>query len=251
MSTSIQNHPVVSAQEWLEARKALLADEKAFTRQRDTLSEKRRGLPWVKVEKLYTFDTPEGKKALADLFDGRSQLAVYHFMMGPGWGDGCPRCSMAADHFDRSVVHLAQRDVTLMAISRAPLAEIEAFKKRMGWTFPWASSFDSDFNYDYRVSFTPEEMESGNFDYNYGRNGFPADEATGTSVFYKDARGDVFHTYSSYARGGEGMLLPYHFLDIAPKGRDEEDLRPDTMSWVRHHDRYNDKEDFVQLAAQR
>ncbi|HVW79062.1 MAG TPA: DUF899 domain-containing protein [Alloacidobacterium sp.] len=238
MSTSIQNHPVVSAQEWLEARKALLADEKAFTRQRDALSEKRRGLPWVKVEKRYTFDTPEGKKTLADLFEGRSQLAVYHFMFGPGWGAGCPRCSMAADHFDRSVIHLAQRDVTLTAISRAPLAEIEAFKKRMGWTFPWASSYGSDFNYDYRVSFTPEEMERGNFDYNYGRHGFPADEATGTSIFYQDAEGNVFHTYSSYARGGEGMLVPYHFLDIAPKGRDEEYLRPDTMSWVRHHDRY-------------
>ena len=238
MSVVTENHEIVSEQDWVEARKALLSEEKALLRQHDALSKKRLALPWVKVKKDYLFDTPEGQKTIADLFDGRSQLVVYHFMFGPEWSAGCPRCSMAADHFDRAVVHLAQRDVTLMAISRAPLEKIAEFKKRMGWSFPWASSYGSDFNFDYRVSFTPEEMRSGQFDYNYNTKGFPADEATGTSVFYKDESGNVFHTYSSYARGGEGMLLPYHFLDIVPKGRDEEHLRPDPMAWVRHHDRY-------------
>ena len=240
MSAVAENHPVVSRKEWLEERKELLAEEKRLTRLRDELSRKRRELPWVKVEKSYVFDGPNGKETLADLFDGRSQLVVYHFMFGPGWGAGCSRCSMGADHFDRSVIHLAQRDVTLIAISRAPFAEIDSFRKRMEWDFKWVSSYGSDFNYDYRVSFTPEEMASGKFDYNYGLNGFPSEEATGTSVFYKNAHGDVFHTYSSYARGCEGMLLPYHFLDMAPKGRDEEDLLPDGMAWVRHHDRYPD-----------
>ena len=154
---------------------------------------------------------------------------------------------MAADHYDRSVIHLAQRDVTLIAISRAPFAELDAFKKRMGWGFQWVSSYGSDFNYDYRVSFTPEEMKRGHFDYNYGMNGFPSEEATGTSVFYKDSENHVFHTYSSYARGGEGMLGPYHFLDLVPKGRDEDDLLPDGMAWVRYHDSYDEK--LVQLGT--
>jgi predicted dithiol-disulfide oxidoreductase (DUF899 family) len=250
MAAIAERHSVVLHKEWLEARKALLAEEKSLQRQRDALSRKRRELPWVKVEKNYVFDTPEGRKTLAELFDGRNQLVVYHFMFGPEWEAGCPRCSMAADHFDRAVVHLAQRDVTLMAVSRAPLAKIESFKKRMGWQFHWASSFGNDFNYDYRVSFTPEETASGKFDYNFGANGFPTDEATGTSVFCKDEAGEVFHTYSSYARGGEGMLLPYHFLDLVPKGRDEEELRPDPMSWVRHHDRYKDtRQSVVQVGT--
>jgi len=238
MSAIAEQHPVVSQQEWVKTRKSLLAEEKALMREQDALSRRLRDLPWVKVDKNYVFDTSEGKKTLAELFDGRSQLVVYHFMFGPEWDTGCPRCSMAADHFDRAVVHLAQRDVTMMAISRAPIEKLEPFKKRMGWQFPWASSYGNDFNFDYRVSFTPEEMQRGQFDYNYNTKGFPADEATDTSVFYKDEAENVFHTYSSYARGGEGMLLPYHFLDLVPKGRDEEHLRPDPMAWVRHHDRY-------------
>jgi len=254
MSATVVSHKVVSQAEWLEVRKALLAEEKALTRQRDAVSQKRRELPWVKVEKEYVFDTPNGKKTLADLFDGRGQLVIYHFMFGPGWGEGCPRCSMGADHFDRSVVHLAQRDVTLMAVSRAPLAEIAAFKKRMGWNFTWVSSYDSEFNYDYRVSFTKEEMASGKFNYNYSMIGFPTEEATGTSVFYKEGN-DVFHTYSSYARAAEGMLGTYHFLDLVPKGRDEEKFGRDAMAWVRHHDRYTNnqpsKEHIVQIAPQR
>ena len=249
MSAVAENHPVVSQEEWLEARKELLADEKRLTRLRDELSSKRRELPWVRVEKNYAFDGPNGKETLADLFDGRSQLVVYHFMFGPDWGVGCTRCSMGADHFNPSVIHLAQRDVTLIAISRAPFAEIDAFKKRMGWGFHWVSSYGSDFNYDYRASFTPEEMANGRFDYNYGLNGFPTDEATGTSVFYKASDGKVFHTYSSYARGAEGMLVPYHFLDLVPKGRDEEDLLPDGMKWVRFHDSYSKEEELVQLGA--
>lgn len=248
MSAVAENHAVVSQEEWLEARKAFLAEEKKLTRQRDELSRRRRELPWVRVEKNYIFDGPNGKETLADLFDGRSQLVVYHFMFGPGWGAGCPRCSMGADHFNPSAIHLAQRDVTLIAISRAPFAEIDVFKKRMGWGFEWVSSYGSDFNYDYRVSFTPEEMVSGKFDYNYGLNGFPSEEATGTSVFYKDSENSVFHTYSSYARGGEGMLLPYHFLDLVPKGRDEEEFGPDAMAWVRHRDSYRDlRQGVVQL----
>jgi predicted dithiol-disulfide oxidoreductase (DUF899 family) len=248
MSAVAENHAVVSQEEWLEARKAFLVEEKKLTRLRDAVSRKRRDLPWVRVEKDYVFDGPNGKETLADLFDGRSQLVVYHFMFGPDWEQGCARCSMAADSFDRSAIHLAQRDVSFLAVSRAPFAQIDAFKKRMGWGFKWVSSYGSDFNYDYRVSFTPEEMASKNFDYNYGANGFPSDEATGTSVFYKDSEGNIFHTYSSYARGGEGMLLPYHFLDLAPKGRDEEQFGPDAMAWVRHHDRYQDnRQSVVQL----
>jgi predicted dithiol-disulfide oxidoreductase (DUF899 family) len=247
MTTVAENHVVVSQEEWLEARKEFLAEEKKLTRLRDELSRKRRALPWVRVEKNYVFNGPDGKETLADLFDGRSQLVVYHFMFGPEWGVGCPRCSMGADHFDRSVIHLAQRDVTLLAISRAPFPEIDAFRKRMGWGFNWVSSYGSDFNYDYHVSFTPEEMKRGTFDYNYSMIGFPSEEATGTSVFYKDSDNNVFHTYSSYARAAEGMLVPYHFLDLVPKGRDEEDLLPDGMAWVRHHDSYGKKEGFVQL----
>lgn len=245
MSTAVLTHKVVSNAEWREARKAFLAKEKELTRLRDELSRLRRELPWERVEKEYVFDTPEGKKTLAELFDGRSQLVIYHFMFGPEWKEGCARCSLAADHFDRSAVHLAQRDVTLMAVSRATLPQIEAFKRRMGWQFPWASSYGSDFNFDHHVSFTPEEMARGDAEYNYRNQGFPTDEATGTSVFFRDVDGSLYHTYSCYARSGEGMLLPYHFLDIAPKGRDEERLGPDPMSWVRHHDRYNDARPFV------
>lgn len=232
-------HAIVSEQEWLAAREALLAKEKEFTRLRDELSARRRELPWVKVEKSYVFDGPGGKQTLAELFAGRSQLMVYHFMFGPGWEQGCPSCSFLADHFDGAIVHLAQRDVTLVAASRAPLAQIETFKKRMGWRFKWVSSHGSDFNTDYHVSF-PNKQEGAKVYYNYAVGEFPAEEAPGLSVFYKDADGQVFHTYSTYARGLDILLGAYNFLDFAPKGRDEAAL-PWTMAWVRHHDRYEEQ----------
>jgi predicted dithiol-disulfide oxidoreductase (DUF899 family) len=231
-------HRVVSQEEWLAARKAHLAHEKEFTRQRDQLSAERRQLPWVKVEKDYVFDGPSGKETLADLFGGRSQLIVYHFMLGPGWKEGCKSCSFLADHFDGGIPHLAQRDVTLVAVSRAPLPEIEAFKERMGWKFQWVSSFGNDFNRDYHVSFTPDEMAKGKVYYNYDRVEFPSEEAPGASVFYKNRAGEIFHTYSAYARGLDILLGAYNFLDLAPKGRDEDGLAF-TMEWVRHHDRYS------------
>jgi predicted dithiol-disulfide oxidoreductase (DUF899 family) len=230
---------VVSPAEWLAARKEFLAKEKEFTRLRDELSRQRRELPWEKVEKPYVFDGPNGRQTLAELFDGRSQLIVYHFMFGPGWKEGCPSCSFLADHFDGPAVHLANRDVTLAVVSRAPLAEIEAFKKRMGWRFKWVSSFGSDFNRDYHVSFTKDEMAAGKVLYNYGMTEFPSEEAPGASVFYKDAAGNIFHTYSSYGRGLDILLGAYNFLDLAPKGRDEDGLAF-TMAWVRHHDRYSE-----------
>jgi predicted dithiol-disulfide oxidoreductase (DUF899 family) len=240
-------HRIVSQDEWLKARQKHLLAEKAFTKARDQLSRQRRELPWTKVEKSYVFDTPQGKKTLADLFDGRSQLIVYHFMLGPGWEAGCPSCSYLADHFDGANIHLAQRDVTLAVVSRAPLAEIAAFKKRMGWHFPWASSNGSDFNYDFHVSFTPEERAKGKVAYNYTMEEFPSEEAPGASVFFKDADGAVYHTYSSYGRGLDMFLGAYHFLDIVPKGRDEDSL-PWTMSWVRHHDRYGETDNTKRSA---
>ena len=234
------NHAkVVSRDEWLAARKQHLKKEKEFTRLRDKLSAERRELPWVKVEKNYVFDGPGGKETLADLFDGRSQLIVYHFMFGPEWEQGCPSCSFLSDHIDGTVVHLAHRDVTLMAVSRAPLAKIEAFKKRMGWRFKWVSSYGSDFNFDYHVSFTKDEMAKGKVYYNYDMNEFPSDEGPGISVFYKDGTGDIFHTYSAYARGLDILVGAYNYLDLVPKGRDEAEL-PWTMAWVRHHDRYDE-----------
>jgi predicted dithiol-disulfide oxidoreductase (DUF899 family) len=230
-------HIVVSQNEWLAARKALLAKEKEFNKARDQLSAARRALPWVKVEKQYVFDGPAGKETLADLFGGKSQLIVYHFMLGPGWKQGCPSCSFLADHFDGAVIHLAQRDVTLVVVSRAPLAEIEAYKKRMDWKFKWVSSFGNDFNHDFHVSFTPEEKARGKVDYNYSLTEFPSEEAPGTSAFIKNEAGDVFHTYSSYARGLDMLIGTYNFLDLAPKGRDEDAL-PWSMAWVRRHDEY-------------
>ena len=228
---------VVSHAEWVAARKEFLNKEKELTRLRDELSQQRRMLPWEKVEKRYEFDSPKGKVTLADMFDGRSQLVVYHFMFGPGWPQGCPSCSYSADHFDGPAIHLANRDVTLAVISRAPIAEIQAFKTRMGWKFPWVSSFGSDFNYDYHVSFTPEERASGKVYYNYTEGPFPSEEAPGISVFVKDAAGEVFHSYSSFARGTDALVGAYQFLDLVPKGRDEDGLAF-TMAWVRHHDRY-------------
>ena len=232
-------HTVVSREEWLEARRAHLAREKEFTRLRDRLSAERRALPWVKIDRPYVFERPEGKATLADLFGGRRQLIVYHFMLGPGWQEGCPSCSFLANHIDGAVVHLAQRDVTLVAVSRAPLRQIEAFKQRMGWRFTWVSSYGSEFNFDYQVSFTKAQMASGAVDYNFAAREFPSEEAPGLSVFYKDEPGDVFHTYSAYARGLDLLVGAYNYLDLAPKGRDEEALAF-TMAWVRHHDRYSD-----------
>src|SRR5712691_6689008 len=239
----MQPHKVVAEKEWLVARKAHLAKEKEFTRLRDELSRQRRELPWVKVDKPYVFDGPRGKETLADLFDGRSQLLVYHFMLGPDWEEGCKSCSLLADHIDGAAVHLAHRDVTLLAVSRAPLPQIAAFKRRMGWRFKWVSSFGSDFNRDYHVSFSKDEMAQGKTYYNYEVRESPSEgEAPGTSVFYKDTTGDIFHTYSSYARGGDPLIGAYNYLDLVPKGRDEDALAF-TMAWVRHHDRYGD--DYV------
>ena len=233
------DHKIVSQAEWVAARKDLLAKEKEFTRQRDAISAERRKLPWVKVEKNYVFDSPAGKKTLADLFGAKSQLIVYHFMLGPGWAEGCPSCSYLGDHFDGSLVHLAHRDVAFTAVSRAPIAEIQAFQKRMGWKFPWASSFETDFNFDYHVSFAQDEFASGKVYYNYTETKFPSEEAPGLSVFQKDGAGAVFHTYSTYGRGLDIFLGAYNFLDHVPKGRDEEGLK-NTMAWVRHHDKYGD-----------
>ena len=241
-------HQIVSSDQWTTARKELLRKEKEFTRLRDELSRERRKLPWVKVEKNYTFDTPTGKQTLADLFDGRSQLIIYHFMFGPEWAEGCPSCSLLADHFDGSIVHLAARDVSMVVVSRAPLPRIEAFKKRMEWRFKWVSSYGTDFNFDYQASFTKDQMAQRKVYYNYDMGEFGAEEAPGASVFYKDDIGDVFHTYSSYARGLDILVGAYNFLDLAPKGRDEDGLAF-TMSWVRHHDRYRagDKVDTTAL----
>lgn len=242
---SIAKHKVVSRQEWRKARKELLAKEKKLTHDRDAVAAARRALPWVKIEKDYVFDSPTGKRTLQDLFDGRSQLILYHFMFGPDWQEGCPSCSFLMDHTDPTLVHLAQRDVSFAAVSRAPISKIAAFKKRMGWRFNWVSSFGTDFNYDFHASFTPQQKAKGKVEYNFDLMEFPSDEAPGISVFYrvtdpemKDGEaGKIFHTYSSYARGTETGVSTYSYLDLVPKGRDENHL-PFTMAWVRHHDRY-------------
>jgi predicted dithiol-disulfide oxidoreductase (DUF899 family) len=234
---STVNHPFVSRDRWIAERKKLLAREKELTHLHDQIARERRALPWVRIEKNYVFATPEGPRTLAELFEGRRQLVVQHFMLAPGWEQGCKSCSYMADHTDGMNVHLAQRDVAFVAISRAPLAEIERFRQRMGWKFKWVSSFGSEFNHDFGVSFTPEERAKGEVYYNYGMRPFPAEEAPGISVFYKDDAGDVFHTYSTYGRGVEVMMGTYHLLDLMPKGRDEDGLSF-TMEWVRHHDRY-------------
>jgi predicted dithiol-disulfide oxidoreductase (DUF899 family) len=225
--------------EWLATRKALLIREKQLTRERDALNAERRTLPMVRIEKDYLFETPEGGRTLAELFGGRSQLIVNHFMLGPGWNDGCVGCSFLADHIDGALAHLEHHDVSLVVVSRAPLAEIARFKARMGWRFKWVSSYDNDFNHDYHVSFTPDEMARGEVYYNYGMEQFPSEEAPGLSAFYRGPGGAVFHTYSTYARGLDMLVGAYNYLDLAPKGRDEADL-PWTMAWVRHHDRYDD-----------
>jgi len=237
--SGVEDHVVVSHEAWLAARTALLAKEKEFTQKRDELSRERRELPWERVEKGYAFEGPRGKRTLAQLFGKHSQLAVYHFMFGPEWDEGCRHCSFWADNFNPIGVHLSHRDVSLVAVSRAPLAKIEAFRKRMGWSFEWVSSFGSDFNHDFGVSFTPEELRSGPVTYNYSRAAMDMPEREGVSVFYKDEKGAIFHTYSAYARGIDLLNTAYNFLDLVPKGRDEEKLEF-TQAWVRHHDRYED-----------
>ena len=234
----MQNHSIVSKEAWLVARKEHLAKEKEFTRLRDQLSQSRRALPWVTVDKEYLFDGPNGQETLSDLFDGRSQLIIYHFMYGPEWTEGCPSCSFWADNFNGIVIHLNHRDISLVAVSRARLTKLEAYTKRMGWDFKWVSSFGSDFNYDYHVSFTPDEMEKREMVYNFRIGTFPSTEAPGISVFYKNQQGDIFHTYSCYARGLDMLNGAYHYMDLVPKGRDEDAL-PITMAWLRRHDQYD------------
>ena len=241
---------VVSHEQWLAARTELLEKEKEFTKLRDEITAQQRNLPWEKVEKDYTYRGAEGEVSLADLFAGRSQLIVYHFMFDPSWDEGCKSCSMIADHYDRIIVHLNARDVTFVTVSRAPLDKLLAFRQRMGWEFEWVSSLESDFNWDFNVSFTPEQLETGEVYYNYRKGKeFPVAEAPGISVFYQDENGDIFHTYSVFARGLDLFLGVYNFLDIVPKGRDEESLQYG-MEWVRHHDRYGDEsfvDPYVQL----
>lgn len=238
----MQPHKIASREEWLAVRKALLVKEKELTRLREKLSAERRALPWVKVEKNYVFDTPEGKKTLVELFDGRSQLIVKHFMFPPGAKNVCVGCSFQSDHIDGANMHLAHHDVTLIAVGRAPLAELQAYKERMGWKFNWVSSNSSDFNYDYNVSFRPEELAKGKAYYNYEMRDVGIEDLSGISVFHKDANGDIFHTYSIYGRGGEETIGAYIYLDITPKGRDET-INGNLTDWVKRHDEYEDAKD--------
>ncbi|HLX70134.1 MAG TPA: thioredoxin family protein [Verrucomicrobiae bacterium] len=236
MFSGVKEHKVVSEKQWLAARKKLLVEEKKFTKLRDKLNKKRRDLPWVKVEKEYVFEGPDGQETLNDLFRSKSQLITYHFMFGPDWDEGCAHCSFWADHYDATLLHLPHRDTTLVVISRAPLVKIKAFQKRMGWRFKWVSSAKTDFNFDYHVSFTPEEIRTGTAIYNYRPLDMDIDEREGVSAFYKDAKGDVYHTYSSYERGIDMLNTTYHFLDLTAKGRDENPEH--SQDWVRYHDRY-------------
>jgi len=233
----MDQHRIVPRDQWLAARRDFLVKEKEFTRLRDELSSQRRELPWEKVEKDYVFDGPNGKESLGDLFAGKSQLIVYHFMFDPNWDAGCKSCSFWADNFERLPVHLKHRDISLVATSRAPLAKLEAYAKRLGWTFKLVSSGGNDFNYDYHVSFTPEEAEKGELDYNYGKLRMRTTEMPGISVFYKDKSGAIFHTYSCYARGLDMMNTAYHYIDLTPKGRDEGE---GIMAWLRRNDEYRD-----------
>ncbi|OWQ90353.1 thioredoxin [Roseateles aquatilis] len=236
-TSTTESHAVVTHDRWIAARKQLLAREKALTSLGDEVARERRALPWVRIDKDYVFDTPQGPRSLADCFDGRSQLIVQHLMFAPGWENACKSCSFMADHTDPTLPHLAQRDVSFIAVSRAPVADIERFKARMGWGFDWVSSQRSDFNFDFNVSFTPEERARGETYYNFGIVSFGAEEMPGVSVFLKDEDGTIYLTYSTYGRGVEVMMHTYRFLDLLPKGRDEEGLEH-SMSWVMHHDRY-------------
>ena len=227
---------IATREEWLEARLALLEKEKAHSRARDALTRARQGLPWVRLEKDYVFDGSKGAVALADLFDGKSQLIVYHFMFGPDWDAGCKACSWVADHYNPAIIHLAHRDTALAAVSRAPFEKLQAFKKRMGWDFTWVSSLKSDFNRDFDVSFSEEEI-AGDVYYNFRNQRFPSTEAPGVSVLAKGDDGAVYHTYSAYERGLENLIGTYHLLDIVPKGRDEDGLSYD-MEWLRLKDEY-------------
>jgi predicted dithiol-disulfide oxidoreductase (DUF899 family) len=229
-------HTITTHDKWLEARLDLLAAEKDLTRRSDEVARLRRQLPWVRVEKTYVFESSDGPVTLAELFDGRSQLIVQQFMLAPGWEQGCKNCSFMADHTDGMTIHLAHRDTTMAAISRAPLAEIERFRRRMGWQFKWVSSYGTDFNYDFGVSFAPDDVAKGRINYNFGTSPHLREELPGISVFYQDDAGDVFHTYSTYGRGVEVMIGTYRMLDLLPKGRDEEPGQ--NMAWLRHHDRY-------------
>jgi len=228
-------HTVVSQTEWIKVRKELLVKEKEFTRLRDQLSAERRALPWVKIEKEYVFDGLEGQQSLSDLFDGKSQLMVYHFMFGSEWEEGCPSCSFWADNFNGIDIHLAHRDISFLAISRTDCEKIETYKQRMGWDFKWISSLNNDFNYDLGVSFTPEEKETNEITYNYLKQPYFIDELAGVSVFLKNEQGDIFHTYSTYSRGLDILNGAYNYIDLSPKGRDEE---TGIMKWLHRHDQY-------------
>jgi predicted dithiol-disulfide oxidoreductase (DUF899 family) len=236
MTDRIANHRTVSRDQWLAERRALLAREKELTQLHDQVAAERRALPWMRLDKPYLFDTPQGRRPLGELFDGKHQLVVQHFMLAPGWAQGCKNCSYMADHTDPTLLHLAQRDTAFVAVSRARLAEIERFRQRMGWSFRWVSSEGTDFNRDFHVTFTRGEIDGGIADYNY-RGMKPGEEMPGVSVFYRNDEGAVFHTYSTYGRGVEVMMHTYNLLDLTPRGRDEAAL-PFTMAWVRHHDRY-------------
>ncbi|MBX9666922.1 MAG: thioredoxin family protein [Candidatus Obscuribacterales bacterium] len=245
---------VVSKEEWIAERKKLLVQEKEMTKLKDQLTKQRQELPWVKIDKEYVFQGTKAKETLSDLFEGKSQLIVYHFMFQPDWTEGCKSCSLIADHYEPSLVHLKQRDVNMVTISRAPIDRLEAFRKRMGWSFKWVSSNDSDFNIDFNVSFPGDLKEQKEVYYNYGMiPAFPSTEGPGMSVFYKDEDGTIFHTYSCFARGLEKYLTVYDLLDVVPKGRDEDGLVYG-MEWVRHHDKYGDesfKDIYVELLAGR
>lgn len=235
MEATINRHKVVGQQEWIAARQELLKKEKGLTRQRDEISRLRRELPWAKVDKVYVFEDENDNRTLAELFDGRSQLIVYHFMFAPDWDEGCDGCSFICDHVDAARQHFEHHDVSFVAVSRGPIDKLQAFKKRMGWTFKWVSSLESDFNFDYNVSYTRDELDGGPVFHNYKLQKLQGEEQPGISVFYKDENGDIYHTYSSYERGGDLLIGAYNWIDLTPKGRNE----ASAMDWVRLHDEYS------------
>lgn len=237
MSNASPDHAVVDRETWLAARLAHLADEKEFTRRRDELSAQRRALPWLQIEQDYTFVGPDGEMSLTDLFDGCTQLLVYHFMLGPDWVEGCPSCSFWADNYDGLAVHLRHRDTALTAISRAPFEEIEAYRERMDWSFPWVSSNGSSFNFDIGVSFPADQIEAGEANYNFGTQVFGGEEAAGVSIFTRDAESNIYLSYQTFSRGLDMLNTAYHMLDLTPKGRDEDSL-PWGMAWLHRHDAY-------------